>query len=124
MQGQQHCTKPMLFQGWYLNSMNAHRMPSQVSFLSLSGSVKVVLKGYQIQRALASAYALCPFSEYSPVFQKAINIVSKDLDGYSSISKGPDDYCMISKGKDKYCILSETCPDIRWKYIDKSKTRN
>jgi hypothetical protein len=66
--------------------------------------VKVILKWYQIQRALASARMLCPFPEYSPVSQKAICIVSKDLDGYSSVSEGPDNYCMISEGNDKYCI--------------------
>ncbi|KAG1882772.1 hypothetical protein F4604DRAFT_1577157 [Suillus subluteus] len=32
-------------------------------------TVKTVLKGYQIRRALASARALCPFPEYCPLFQ-------------------------------------------------------
>jgi len=47
---------------------------------------------------------LCPFPEYSPVFQNAICIISEDPDGYSSISKGLDDYCMISGSKDKYRV--------------------
>jgi hypothetical protein len=67
-------------------------------------NVKVILKWYRIWRALASARMLCPFPEYSPVFQNAICIISEDLDGYSSISEGPDNYRMISKGKDKYCL--------------------
>jgi hypothetical protein len=62
--------------------------------------VKVVLKGYQIWRASASAHVLCPFPEYCPVFQKCTCIVSEDLDGYSSISEGLDDNHMISKDKD------------------------
>jgi len=66
------------------------------------GSIKVILKKVQIQRASASARMLCPFPKYSPVFQNAIHIISKDPDGYSSVSKGPDNYRMISKGKDKY----------------------
>jgi hypothetical protein len=33
-------------------------------------AVKVVLKGYRIRRALASARTLCPFPEYCPVFHK------------------------------------------------------
>jgi hypothetical protein len=65
------------------------------------GDVKVVLKGYRIQRALASACMLCPFPEYSPVFQNTILMVSEDPDGYCSVSEGPDDYCMISKCRDK-----------------------
>jgi hypothetical protein len=64
-------------------------------------TVKVVLKGYRIRRALASARTLCPFPEYSPVFQNTICIVSKDLDGYCSVSEGPDDYRMISRYRDK-----------------------
>ncbi|KAG1887859.1 hypothetical protein F4604DRAFT_1675004 [Suillus subluteus] len=32
-------------------------------------TVKTVLKGYRIRRALASARALCPFPEYCPLFQ-------------------------------------------------------
>ncbi|KAG2145511.1 hypothetical protein BD769DRAFT_1660556 [Suillus cothurnatus] len=63
--------------------------------------VKVVLKGYRIQRASASARMLCPFPEYSPVFQNTICIISKDPDGYGSVSKGPDDYHMISRYRDK-----------------------
>jgi hypothetical protein len=63
-----------------------------------------MLKRYWIRRASASAHMLCPFTKYSPVFQKAIHIVSKDADGYSSVSKGLDDYHIISKGKDKYFI--------------------
>jgi hypothetical protein len=47
----------------------------------LEAIVKVVLKGYQIQRALASARTLCPFPEYSPLFQNTILIVSEDPDG-------------------------------------------
>jgi hypothetical protein len=42
--------------------------------------VKVVLKGYQIQRALASARTLCPFPEYCPVFHKGLTIASEDPD--------------------------------------------
>jgi hypothetical protein len=53
-------------------------------------TVKVMLKGYWIQRALASAHMLCPFPEYCPVFQKGIHIVSED----------PDDYCSVSEGRD------------------------
>jgi hypothetical protein len=53
--------------------------------------VKVVLKGYQIRRASASAHMLCPFPEYSPLFQNTIRIVSE----------GPDDYRMISGYRDK-----------------------
>jgi hypothetical protein len=64
-------------------------------------AVKVVLKGYRIQRALASARTLCPFPEYSPVFQNTIRIVSEDPDGYCSVSEGPDDYHMISGYRDK-----------------------
>jgi hypothetical protein len=71
---------------------------------STSISVKVVLKGYRIQRALASARMLCPFPEYSPLFQNTILIVSEDPDGYCSVSKGLDDYRMISGCRDKYCI--------------------
>jgi hypothetical protein len=42
--------------------------------------VKIVLLGYRIQRALASARTLCPFPEYCPVFQ-----------GYrDNMSRGPD----------------------------------
>jgi hypothetical protein len=63
--------------------------------------VKVVLKGYQIRRASASARTLCPFPEYSPIFQNTIRIVSKDPDGYCSVSEGPDDYCIISGYRDK-----------------------
>jgi len=59
-------------------------------------TVKVILKGYRIQRALASARTLCPFPEYSPIFQNATRIISEDPDGYGSISEGPDDYRMIS----------------------------
>jgi len=66
--------------------------------------VKVILKWYQIWRALASARTLCPFPEYIPVFQKAIHIVSEDTDGYGSVSEGLDNYCMISRCRDKYCI--------------------
>jgi hypothetical protein len=67
-------------------------------------SVKVVLKGYRIRRALASARTLCPFPEYSPLFQNTILIISEDLDGYCSVSEGPDDYHMISGCRDKYRI--------------------
>jgi hypothetical protein len=67
-------------------------------------SVKVIFKRYRIQRASASACMLCPFPEYSPVFQNTISIVSKDLDGYRSISEGSDDYHMISRCRDKYCL--------------------
>jgi hypothetical protein len=63
--------------------------------------VKVVLKGYRIRRASASARTLCPFPEYSPVFQNTIHIISEDPDGYCSISKGPDNYHMISGYRDK-----------------------
>jgi hypothetical protein len=80
-------------------------------------SVKVVLKGYWIRRASASARTLCPFPEDSPLFQNTILIVSIDPDGYCSISEGLDDYHMISGCKDKYCILSGWRPDIGWKYI-------
>ncbi|KAG2739454.1 hypothetical protein P692DRAFT_201811514 [Suillus brevipes Sb2] len=38
--------------------------------LVIFAAVKVVLKGYRIRRALASARALCPFPEYCPVFHK------------------------------------------------------
>jgi hypothetical protein len=62
-------------------------------YRSLVG-VKVVLKGYRIRRALASACMLCPFPEYSPLFQNTILIVSE----------GPDDYRMISGCRDKYRI--------------------
>jgi hypothetical protein len=42
--------------------------------------VKIVLSDYQIRRALASAYMMCPFPEYYPVFQ-----------GYrDNVSGGPD----------------------------------
>jgi len=54
-------------------------------------NVKVVLKRYWIRRALASAHTLCPFPEYSPLFQITILIVSE----------GPDDYHMISGYRDK-----------------------
>jgi len=74
---------------------------SRDSFMMCSRVVKVVLKGYWIRRALASARTLCPFPKYSPVFQNTIRIVSEDLDGYCSISEGPDDYCMISGYRDK-----------------------
>jgi hypothetical protein len=67
-------------------------------------SVKVILKGYRIRRALASAHTLCPFPEYSPLFQNTILIISEDPDGYCSISEGPDDYHMISGCRDKYHI--------------------
>jgi len=67
--------------------------------------VKVVLKGYRIRRASASARMLCPFPEYSPLFQNTILIVSEDPDGYCSISEGPDDYRMVSGCRDKYRIL-------------------
>jgi len=58
--------------------------------------VKVVLKGYRIRRASASTHTLCPFPEYSPLFQNTIHLVSEDPDGYYSVSKGLDDYRMIS----------------------------
>jgi hypothetical protein len=64
-------------------------------------TVKVILKGYWIQRASASAHMLCPFPEYSPVFQNTVHIISKDPDGYCSVSEGPDDYHMISGYRDK-----------------------
>jgi hypothetical protein len=54
-------------------------------------SVKVILKGYRIRRASASARELCHFPEYSPIFQNTIRIVSE----------GPDDYHMISRYRDK-----------------------
>jgi hypothetical protein len=38
--------------------------------------VKIVLSGYRIRRALASARTLCPFPEYCPVFQGYRDIVS------------------------------------------------
>jgi hypothetical protein len=63
--------------------------------------VKVILKGYRIRRASASARTLCPFPEYSPLFQNTIRIVSEDPDGYCSVSEGPDDYRMISRYRDK-----------------------
>jgi hypothetical protein len=66
--------------------------------------VKVVLKGYRIRRALASARTLCPFPKYSPLFQNTIHIISEDPDGYCSISEGLDNYCMISGCRDKYRI--------------------
>jgi hypothetical protein len=70
---------------------------------------------------------LCPFPKYSPVFQKAIRIISEDPDGYSSVSEGPDDYHMISKGKDKYHIPIQRYIWISdgsiWASLDKSKTR-
>jgi hypothetical protein len=45
-------------------------------------AVKIVLSGYLIRRALASARMLCPFPEYCPVFQ-----------GYrDNVSGGPDIY--------------------------------
>jgi len=69
-----------------------------------SASVKVVLKRYRIRRASASACTLCPFPEYSPLFQNTILIVSEDLDGYCSVSEGPDDYHMVSGCRDKYRI--------------------
>jgi len=69
--------------------------------LGFTISVKVVLKGYRIRRASASARTLCPFPEYSPVFQNTIRIVSEDPDGYCSISESPDDYRMISGYRDK-----------------------
>jgi len=56
--------------------------------------VKVILNRVWIQRALASARMLCPFPEYSPIFQNTILIVSEGL----------DDYHMISGCRDKYCI--------------------
>jgi hypothetical protein len=37
--------------------------------MALLDDVKVVLKGYWIRRASASARTLCPFPEYSPLFQ-------------------------------------------------------
>jgi hypothetical protein len=74
------------------------------SSANVSGSVKVVLKGYRIRRASASAHTLCPFPEYSPLFQNTILIVSEDPDGYCSVSEGPDDYRMISGCRDKYRI--------------------
>jgi hypothetical protein len=43
-----------------------------------------------------SACTLCPFSKYSPVFQKVIHIISEDLDGYSSVSEGLDDYHTVT----------------------------
>jgi hypothetical protein len=43
-----------------------------------------------------TARTLCPFPEYSPVFQNAISIVSEDPDGCCSVSEGPDEYCMVS----------------------------
>jgi len=72
--------------------------------MSVFTTVKVVLKRYWIRRASASARMLCPFPEYSPVFQNTILIVSEDLDGYRSISEGLDDYHMISGCRDKYHI--------------------
>jgi hypothetical protein len=62
--------------------------------------IKVMLKDYQIQRALASAHVLCTFPEYCPIFQRCICSISEDLDDYHSVSKGLDIYHMISKGLD------------------------
>jgi hypothetical protein len=67
-------------------------------------TVKVILKGYRIRRALASARTLCPFPEYSPLLQITILIISEDLDGYGSISEGLDDFRMVSGCRDKYHI--------------------
>jgi len=41
-------------------------------YTPLHAPVKVVLKRYWIQRASASARMLCPFPEYSPLFQNTI----------------------------------------------------
>jgi hypothetical protein len=59
-------------------------------------TVKVVLKGNGSKGASASARMLCPFPEYSPVFQNAISVVHEDPDGCCSVSEGPDDYRMVS----------------------------
>jgi hypothetical protein len=67
----------------------------------LKNGVKVVLKGYRIQRASASARTLCPFPEYSPIFQNTTCIISEDPDGYGSVSEGLDDYRMVSRYRDK-----------------------
>jgi len=84
----------------YVDILNDHLLPSlaesgideeDIIFQQDNDPVKVVLKGYRIQRALASACMLCPFPEYSPVFQNTMHIVSE----------GPDDYCMISGYRDK-----------------------
>jgi hypothetical protein len=80
-------------------SLVTHALP-----LIIWKAVKVVLKRYRIQRALASARTLCPFPEYSPLFQNTILIISEDPDGYGSVSEGPDDYCMVSGCRDKYHI--------------------
>jgi hypothetical protein len=45
-----------------------------------SATVKIVLSGYRIRRALASARMLCPFPEYCPVFQGYRGNVSGGLD--------------------------------------------
>jgi len=63
-------------------------------------------KGYRIQRALASACTLCPFPEYSPVFQNTILIVSEDLDGCCSVSEDLDGCCSVSEGPDDYRMIS------------------
>jgi hypothetical protein len=80
-------------------------MQANILHLSaFSDFVKVVLKGYQIRRALASARTLCHFPEYSPLFQNTILIVSEDLDGYGSVSEGLDNYRRISGCRNKYRI--------------------
>jgi len=57
---------------------------------------------------LASARTLCPFPEYSPVFQNAICIISEDPDGYYSVSEGPDDYHMVSGEGSTILLASRT----------------
>jgi hypothetical protein len=55
----------------------------QSTFLLQAGlltPVKIVLSGYWIRRALASARMLCPFPEYCPVFQGYRDNVSGGLD--------------------------------------------
>jgi hypothetical protein len=64
-----------------LNPAVAVGQPAQPAhtplILPLPGGIKVVLKGYWIRRALASARTLCPFPEYCPVFHKGLAIVSE-----------------------------------------------
>jgi hypothetical protein len=83
-----------------ISGIQSSQMPVQ-SKVRNPTTVKVVLKGYRIRRASASAHMLCPFPEYSPLFQNTIRIVSEDPDGYCSVSEGPDDYRMISGCRDK-----------------------
>jgi hypothetical protein len=60
-----------------------HHVQQTVTFplgSQMSSGVKIILSGYWIRRALASAHILCPFPEYCPIFQ-----------GYrGNGSRGPD----------------------------------